>query len=133
MTINTSAQGSFGEKTDWSTLIPSQVLSADARFGGQGGRSDGLMISIAVTAAAALSFTPRIETVDRFGNVIILWAATAAVVANGVVTYVFGPNVADMNGAGITQKSAVTFPREWQLFLDFTAGSATFASSFCYL
>lgn len=127
------SQARLGEKSQWNTIIASQAMAADVRSDIENGPfALGLMIEIIISSAAALSFTPKLETVDDSGNAIVIWSAAAAIIADGTTTFVFFPGGAvDLDG--ITEDADTPLPRQWRLFLDHTAGTATVEAHACYL
>lgn len=127
------SQNRLGEKTQWFTLMASASRNADVRSDIQAGPwAFGLLLEIKVAAASSLSFVPKLETKDDAGNVILLWTAAAAVIADGTVLYLFFPGGA-VDADGLTEGADMPVPRQWNLFMDFSAGSGTIEVHACYL
>ena len=123
--LDVYAQERAGEKTDWFSILPQELLSTATRVSGLQlcTRSFGVMLQI-VTAneVGAASFTPKILVPNGVSAgadlVVVTFTAIVAVGTNLLVVY---PGATDLG----TEDKVATLPREWKLELTYAGTPAS--------
>lgn len=120
-------------KTRWEIIRASAQLAADATIKLiMPDEAKGVLIHIKTANVSSFSVTPKINTSTANGDTLLLWTAAAAITGNTDTTYLINENAAT-GFAGVTASVLGTLPREWNLFLDHSAGTADVLVEICYL
>ena len=120
-------------KTRWEIIRANASLSADSTIKLiTPDDAKGVMIHVKTANVSSFSTTPKINTTTANGDTLLLWTAAAAITGNASTVYSISENT-NTGFAGVTASVLGVLPREWNLFLDHSTGSADVMVEICYL
>jgi hypothetical protein len=120
-------------KTRWEIVRASASLAADETIRLiMPDEAKGVLIHIKTASGAAFNATPKINTTTANGDTLLLWTASAAITTDTSTVYSISENT-NTGFTGVTASVLGILPREWNLFLDHSAGTALVTVEICYL